>query len=144
MTEEEDDSVGELVPASARYARAAAGETDGARAKGRHNRTGQQQHQNRGNSLSEQEQQQQFASAAANVMQLAGLQREVEEEQEEEEEEEEEADQEQFTAELNEAMPAENVENEVFAVRGQGLAGHLKSIQVQNFMNHQNFAMDFG
>jgi hypothetical protein len=29
-------------------------------------------------------------------------------------------------------------------VRQQGNAGHLKHVQVVNFMCHHNFAMDFG
>lgn len=31
----------------------------------------------------------------------------------------------------------------VVTVRQQGLAGHIKHVQVQNFMCHQNFAIDF-
>eukprot|EP00878_Enallax_costatus_P016132 GHUV01016921.1.p1 GENE.GHUV01016921.1~~GHUV01016921.1.p1 ORF type:complete len:414 (+),score=157.49 GHUV01016921.1:157-1398(+) len=34
--------------------------------------------------------------------------------------------------------------NEVVTVRQQGLAGHIKSVQVQDFMCHQNFAIDLG
>jgi hypothetical protein len=33
---------------------------------------------------------------------------------------------------------------EVVAVRSKGLARHLKAIQVQSFMCHHYFAMDFG
>lgn len=33
--------------------------------------------------------------------------------------------------------------NEVVTVRTKGLAGHLKEVQVQNFMCHRNFIIEF-
>jgi hypothetical protein len=166
--EEEDasaDSDYERVHTLARSARAAAGVPDNTRAGDNRKRSGQQQQQQqqqRGSTgrkkqparrrrardessehdqdedSSKQEQQDAAAAAADEEAQLAG-----QEGEEQEEEEEEEDEQEQYTAEQFEAMLAEDA-NEVVAVRSKGLAGHLKSIQVQNFMCHQNFAMDFG
>ncbi|KAF6260374.1 hypothetical protein COO60DRAFT_1700367 [Scenedesmus sp. NREL 46B-D3] len=148
------DSDYERVHALASAARAAAGVPDG-----RHKRGGQQQQQQRGITGRKQqatqrrhaqdessepdqdedgsEQEQATAAAAADeAEQLAGQEGEEADEEEEEVEE-------QYTAEQYEAMLAEDA-NEVVAVRSKGLAGHLKSVQVQNFMCHQNFAMDFG
>lgn len=43
------------------------------------------------------------------------------------------------------AWQAEQAERpKQFTVRRQGTAGHIKHVQVINFMCHHNFAMDFG
>jgi hypothetical protein len=150
------DSDYERVHALAAKARAAAGVPGGRGKRG----SGQQQQQQRGStggkkqptqrrrarergSQPDQDDEADEAAAAAAddnddealAGQAAGEGEEAEEESEEEEE--------QYTAEQYEAMLAEDA-NEVVAVRLKGLAGHLKAIQVVNFMCHHNFAMNFG
>jgi hypothetical protein len=42
------------------------------------------------------------------------------------------------------AYQAQQARPPALRVRTQGHAGHLKHVQVVNFMCHHNFAMDFG
>jgi hypothetical protein len=42
------------------------------------------------------------------------------------------------------AWEAQQARPKQFVVRRQGTAGHIKHVQVINFMCHHNFAMDFG
>ncbi|WIA29640.1 hypothetical protein OEZ86_012127 [Tetradesmus obliquus] len=161
MAEAEDDD--DDASADPEYRRvhtlagAARAALDGKR--GQRKRSGQQQQQQqRGSSGRKQQQQQRgrrardensdpdqddaaAAAAAADedddeAAQLAG--------QEDADEEDDDDDgQEQYTDAQLEEMVAEDG-GELVAVRAKGLAGHLKHVQVQNFMCHQNFAMDFG